>query len=282
MSPTDESARRNVGMGMRMEKIYRLQYRAKLNREYLDNEINQVVEECKENIRRLQAEGRLLTAALYYYGRQLFLYYEALGMPLEVVEPINWEQNVAKGAEKNGKEIEMKFPVGILEQGEDIQTTALHPKEFLAPLSPYLMVWPGQQEDRLWVHMYHIYHHDVPESVEQWERAAVPEERKGRIAFLREEKLFSYVYYHKAIVDEGLLQGDKYQCIALHENLLFSYFEEPKTIRNICDNMQEASMVINDWIGVDPDSHFIHMSQGGGENFMFLPALFALGVEDTK
>jgi hypothetical protein len=30
-------------------------------------------------------------------------------------------------------------------------------------------------------------------------------------------------YHHKAIVDEGLWYGDKYQSIALHENILFSY-----------------------------------------------------------
>ncbi len=165
------------------------------------------------------------------------------------------------------------------ESGEDVQATCVRPEKLLRPLEPFLQVWPGQKGDRLWVHMYHIYYHSVPESPEQWKRAAVPEKRRGRIAFLREDRLFSYTYFHKAIVDEGLLTGDRYQSIALHENILFSYFEEPKTFVNVRGDTSRESRVINDWLAVDPESHFIHMPQGKGENFMFLPALFALGVE---
>ena len=165
------------------------------------------------------------------------------------------------------------------ESGEDVQLTCLRPEELLEPLAAYLQVWPGQEGDRLWVHMYHIYYHSVPESTEQWKRAAVPEKRRGRIAFLRDDKLFSYTYFHKAIVDEGLLAGDKYQSIALHENILFSYFEEPKTFVNVLGDSARESQVIKDWLAVDPESHFIHMPLGEGENFMFMPALFAVGVE---
>lgn len=175
------------------------------------------------------------------------------------------------------------FPEGrkaLPESGEDVQTTCARPESLLMPLSPFLQLWPGQRGDRLWVHMYHIYYHSVPESPEQWRRAAVPEKRRGRIAFLRDDKLFSYTYFHKAIVDEGLLTGDRYQSIALHENILFSYFEEPKTFVNVRGDTSRESQVIRDWMAVDPEAHFIHMPQGEGENFMFLPALFALGVEE--
>ena len=252
-----------------MEHIYRLHYRAQLKKHYTEAELAEIVKACKENIRALQQEGRILTAALYYHEKMLFLYYEALGIPLEVVEPIKME----KGAKTGSR---------LLENGEDVQITAVHPNEFLAPLVPCLMKWPGQREDRYWVHMYHIYYHDIPKDAEYWRRAAVPQERKGRIAFLRDDKLFSYIYHHKAIVDEGLLTGDRYQSIALHENILFSYFEEPKTIRNIRNNYEERSKVMAGWIAANPESHFIHMPQGEGENFMFLPALFAMGVEDLK
>ena len=205
-----------------------------------------------------------MTAALYYSERMMFFYYEALGEPLAVKEPYVAveEQDV------------------ILESGEDMQTTCLYPEELLVPLSPYLQIWPGQQDYRLWKHMYHIYYNNEPESVEDWARASVPELRRGRIAFLREDKVFSYVFFHKALVDEGLLLGDRYQSIALHENILFSYFEEPKTMSNVQKDFSRESEVINEWMAVDPESHFIHMPEGGGENFMFLPALFALGVED--
>ena len=264
-----------------MEKIYRLHYRAQFKESYTEKELTQAVEECKQNIRKLQEDGRMLTAALYRHDKMLFLYYEAFGQAIEVMEPIALTSQTGsqiKSVSQDGMNTDGTAEL-IMESGEDVQTTAVHPTEFLAPLASYLCVWPGQQTDRLWVHMYYIYCHNIPESREHWKRAAVPEMRRGRIAFLRDEKLFGYVYYHKAIVDEGLLQGDKYQSIALHENILFSYFEEPKTFVNM-QNSQEESKVIEDWIAVDPESHFIHMPQGGGENFMFLPALFAMGVED--
>ena len=38
----------------------------------------------------------------------------------------------------------------------------------------------------------------------------------------RSVEMFSYTYWHYAIVQEGLLKGDKYQYISLHENVLFS------------------------------------------------------------
>ena len=245
-------------------KIYRLHYRGQLKDAYSSDILESAVQECVKNIRRAQAEGRILTAALYQSGRMLFFYYEALGEPLAVTEPI----------ESAGGRTE------LLESGEDVQTTCPLPEELLLPLNPLLQVWPGQKGDRLWVHMYHIYYHSVPENTEQWRRAAVPEKRRGRIAFLRDDKLFSYTYFHKAIVDEGLLTGDKYQSIALHENILFSYFEEPKTLVNVQGDDSKESQVIKEWLAVDPESHFIHMPMGEGENFMFLPALFALGVED--
>ena len=34
---------------------------------------------CEENARGMIRAGKMMTAALYYYGRQLFLYYEAIG-----------------------------------------------------------------------------------------------------------------------------------------------------------------------------------------------------------
>jgi hypothetical protein len=204
----------------------------------------------------------------------LFFYYEALGEQLAVAEPLSLKSD---GACAQGSSC---GSVCIPESGEDVQTTCVPPDELLAAFAPLLQVWPGQQKDRLWVHMYHIYYHSIPESVEGWKRAAVPEKRRGRISFLRDDKLFSYIAFHKAIVDEGLLTGDKYQSIALHENILFSYFEEPKTFVNVKNDTSQESRVIGEWMAVNPESHFIHVPEGQGENFCFLPALFALGVED--
>lgn len=280
-------------------KVYRLHYRGQLKEDISSDSLEDVIRNCISSIRQAQRDGRVLTAALYRSGRMLFFYYEAVGEPLAVAEPLALESVAAAGSATATGSAAMAgaaavsdivavteaavFPDGrkvLPESGEDVQTTCARPESLLMPLSPFLQLWPGQRGDRLWVHMYHIYYHSVPESPEQWRRAAVPEKRRGRIAFLRDDKLFSYTYFHKAIVDEGLLTGDRYQSIALHENILFSYFEEPKTFVNVRGDTSRESQVIRDWMAVDPEAHFIHMPQGEGENFMFLPALFALGVEE--
>ncbi len=226
-------------------KIHRMHYRAKLKEGYDKITLKKALERCEENIREAQRTGNVLTAALY------------LADTADISRTLFF------------------YYEGVAEE------EVLSPEELLAPIGDDLQVCPGITDDRIWVKMYHIYYHSVPESVETWKRAAKPELRRGRIALLYEEKLFSYVYYHKAIVDEGLLQGDKYQSIALHENVLFSYFEEPKTMVNI-KNSAEESKVIEDWLAVDPESHFIHTPECEGLNFMFLPTLFALGVEDLE
>lgn len=252
-----------------MEKVYRLHYRAQLVRKYKESELKAALDACEERVRDAQRKGRVLTAGLYYYGQMLFLYYEAVGGPLAVAEP----QAV--------KKISASEEATLLpESGEDVQLDVIYPAELLNPLEPFLQAWPGQNGDRLWVHMYHIYYHSVPESPEDWRRKRTPELRRGRIAFLREDKLFGYTYYHKAIVDEGLLYGDRYQSIALHENILFSYFEEPKQMVNVKNDTEHESRVIDEWMKADPEAHFIHMAEGKGGNFFFLPAYFALGAED--
>ena len=241
------------------EKIYRLHYRGQLQDNVSMGQLQEATEQCVRLVEQAKEQGRILTAALYQADRMLFFYYEAVGKPLPVAEPISLGEG--------------QLPP---ESGEDIQTTCIHPEDLLLPLSRLLQTWPGQRGDRYWVHMYHIYYHSIPEDVESWNRDRKPKMRRGRIAFLREDKLFSYVYFHKAIGDEGLLMGDRYQSIALHENILFSYFEEPKTMVNVKNDPDGVSKVIEEWMAADPESHFIHMPEGKGGNFMFLPALFAV------
>lgn len=179
-----------------------------------------------------------MTAALYAYGRQLFLYYE----PIE---------------------------------------KAFAPERFMAALRPLLSPWPQKEETCAWVKMHHIYWHSVPQGEADWKRSTPPQMRRGRIAYLREETMFRYVYHHVAIVDEGLLEGDKYQSIALHEDVLFSYFEEPKTMTNILRDPTQSSQAIHDWLNVNPESHFIPLPGSGGQNFLMLDPYFALGQEDA-
>lgn len=150
------------------------------------------------------------------------------------------------------------------------------PEDFCSALTPYMQLWPGIEKNRVWADMYHIYYHAVPESIEDWKRTTKPALQRGRIAFLYPGKLYSYIHHHLAIVREGLLSGDKYQSIALHENILFSYFEEPKTMINIRRDSSLTSEAIKEWMAVDPESHFMHQPECKGANFMFLPAYFVV------
>lgn len=143
------------------------------------------------------------------------------------------------------------------------------PETLFAPLAPYMEQWPEENGLTPWAPMYHIYHHSIPGDASEWvkERAS-NENRIGRIAFLKPEKLFSYTYWHYAIVQEGLLKGDKYQYISLHENVLFSYFEEPRHNVNITGK-EEESKVIDGWMAVNPESHF-DREKACGNNFLVI------------
>lgn len=154
----------------------------------------------------------------------------------------------------------------------------LTPQELFPRFTQSLELWPERKGKMPWSPMHHIYYHAIPESVEQWAREG-KKTRRGRIALLLEDKLFSYVYHHQAIVDEGLLEGDQYQSIALHGDILFSYFEEPRMNTHIKKEIKEPSQAINHWLAVDPESHFDHEFSGKG-NFRFIEELFSIGRED--
>lgn len=145
--------------------------------------------------------------------------------------------------------------------------------DLLKPMESCLQLWPEQGQPTAFAPMYPIYWHAIPGSREDWLRErATAAQRVGRIAFLRPGKEFSYIYWHYAIVQEGLLLGDKYQFISLHEQILFSYYEEPRHNVNLTGK-NEASKVIEGWMAVDPESHFDHERIGTEANFLVLPAV---------
>ena len=181
-------------------------------------------------------QGAMMTAGLYIYGKQLFLYFEPIGDP---------------------------FP----------------PERFLSALHNDLQDWPQKEKIEKWAAMYHIYWHCEPKGETDWKRAPAPLRRRGRIAYLKQDTLFEYVYHHFAIVQEGLLRGDKYMSIALHEDVLFSYFEEPRSSVNIRRTQEGESRAIQGWLDADPEAHFIHLPGSGGQNFLLLPECFAVGQE---
>ncbi|MBQ8161433.1 MAG: hypothetical protein IJ083_11925 [Clostridia bacterium] len=177
--------------------------------------------------------GDLMTAALFHYGRQVFLYYEAIG-------------------------------------------TEMEPEAFMEPLSPLLADFPQKEETCKWAKMYHVFWHDEPRSADDWKRNNPESRQRGRIAYLRHETMFEYVYHHFALTQEGLHRGDRYMSIALHEDVLFSYFEEPRSSVNIRRTDEGESEALKAWMDTDPDSHFIHLPGSEGQNFLLLPSLLAM------
>ena len=129
--------------------------------------------------------------------------------------------------------------------------------------------------------MINVYYHHIPESdLDEWEkeRTTSIKQRIGRVAFVYPDKLPSYVRYHSAIVSEGLLKGDKYAYISMHENLLFSYYEEPRSNVNI-RGIDKEPVAIQDWMAADPESHFDRV-KAKGSNFLVIPCLFSVDRVD--
>ena len=213
--------------------VYRCHYRGRLE-EADAAQLADMLQQCEQNAQRLINDGALMTAALYYYGNQLFLYYEAVG-------------------------------------------DEIRPERFMAPLHPVLSQWPQKEDTCDWALMYNVFWHDAPKDNEDWKRSVPPERRRGRIAWLKHDTMFRYVYHHFAIAEEGILQGDRYQSIALHEDILFSYFEEPRTPGNLRRDTTLQSQTIQAWLDVNPESHFIPLPGSNGSNFLLLPQYFALG-----
>lgn len=104
------------------------------------------------------------------------------------------------------------------------------PLESVQQLAPHLVDWPGEAKPRTWIPMVNVFHFNEPASKEHWLRKAPVERRAGRIAFLKREMMASYIYYHYQLQEERAFHADKYEIIAMHENLLFGYQEFPKVI----------------------------------------------------
>nr|MCR5102301.1 hypothetical protein [Butyrivibrio sp.] len=225
--------------------IRRIQYRCSFRKDSLGEEIDRVLSACKNKFVELINCGKVCNASFYRYKNMGFLYVE------EIVS--------------------------------DMDNPHLNIDEIMSELSPYLKLWPEEDGDTFWVPMINVYYHHIPDGdIDKWEyeRTTDVKQRIGRIAFVYRDKLPSYVKHHTAIVEEGLLKGDKYAYISLHENLLFSYYEEPRNNVNI-RNSEEESKVIQDWLDVDPESHF-DREKAEGSNFLVIPCLFSVDRLEYK
>ena len=119
------------------------------------------------------------------------------------------------------------------------------------------------------------FYHDIPTTAGDWLRERHSGAQHGRIAVLKPDKWCSYMEYHLKLVSEGLLEGDRWHLISVQENLLFSYLEEPRTHVNIRHKPGVPSAELQEWLAVDPESHFEHFAkeQQGPDapNFVYLP-----------
>ena len=186
-------------------------------------------------LQKAQAEGRILTASLFRYENHLFFYAEGLNRPFT-------------------------------------------PQGLCPALDAALLSWPpalGEAAPRPWAAMQPYFYHDIPTTAGDWLRERHSGAQHGRIAVLKPDKWCSYMEYHLKLVSEGLLEGDRWHLISVQENLLFSYLEEPRTHVNIRHKPGVPSAELQEWLAVDPESHFEHFAkeQQGPDapNFVYLP-----------
>ena len=219
--------------------IIRSQYRCSFKQAGDEKTFDQMIARCRDDFEKLIKAGKVINASFYRFKSMGFLYVE---------EAVDKEDDIGLAVDR-----------------------------VMADLNTYLKPWPEEDGDVFFAPMINVYYHHIPENeVEKWEyeRTTDKKERIGRIAFVYPVKLPSYVMYHNAIVEEGLLKGDKYAYISMHENILFSYYEEPRNNVNI-KNSEEESKVIQDWLNVDPESHFDRV-KAQGSNFLVIPCLFSV------
>ena len=219
--------------------IRRMQYRCSFKTIVDQHPFDSLVERCRENLESLVKAGKLCNASFYRYENMGFLYLE------EIVS--------------------------------DNTEVLLDVDKAMSDLRPFLKPWPEEYKDTYFVPMINVYYHHIPEdNLDEWEheRTTDKKTRVGRVAFVYPNKMPSYVKYHTQIVEEGLLRGDKYAFISMHENLLFSYYEEPRNNVNI-KGLDEESIVIKKWMEADPESHF-DREKAKGENFLVIPMLFSV------
>jgi hypothetical protein len=133
----------------------------------------------------------------------------------------------------------------------------IHPEEMFESLKDYLVDWPGHAEMRKWIPMVDVFHFNEPVSAEHWLRKQPVERRVGRVAHLKPEMIASYVYYHYQLQEERAFLGDKYEIIAIHENLMFGYQEFPKVVEEpLAPKKLNTSGTPVNWNDSRMDLHF--------------------------
>jgi len=138
---------------------------------------------------------------------------------------------------------------------------SIDPHELFTHCEDALVTWPGTNEPRIWVPMMDIFHYQKPISEKHWLRKNASARPYARIAYLKPDKVASYVFYHYQYQEEQPGDGDKYGMISLHENLIFFYSEDPATVEPPpYSGHLSTSNTPPDWSGT-MEPHFIPWGQ---------------------
>ncbi len=105
------------------------------------------------------------------------------------------------------------------------------PDKLVGELNSCLEEWPGLDSTRHWVPMMDIFHYNRPINTDHWRRKQPVQKRCARITRLKDDMFSSYIFYHYQLQEEKpSIVGNKYGIIAVHENLMFFYHEEPVVV----------------------------------------------------
>jgi hypothetical protein len=153
----------------------------------------------------------------------------------------------------------------------------IQPEELFESMDLFLEDWPGKPEMRKWIQLVDVFHFNEPVSREHWERKEPVQQRVGRVAHLKPEMISSYIYYHYQLQEERAFLGDKYEIIAMHENLLFGYQEFPKVIEEpLAPKKLQTKGTPENWNDSRMELHFQPWEDG---HLFFKPIelVFAIG-----
>jgi hypothetical protein len=156
----------------------------------------------------------------------------------------------------------------------------IQPEEIFSSIDIFLENWPGKNEMRKWIPMIDVFHFNEPVSYEHWKRKHPVERRAGRIAHIKPEMMSSYIYYHYQLQEERAFLGEKYEIIAMHENLLFGYQEFPKIVEEpLAKKKLTTSGTPKNWEDSRMDLHF-QAWEDGYLYFKHIEQIFAYYIEE--
>lgn len=157
----------------------------------------------------------------------------------------------------------------------------VHPLEVAGAAAPHLIDWAGETELRKWIPMVDVFHFNEPADREHWLRKEPVERRTGRVAHLKREMMASYIYYHYQLQEERAFLGDKYEIIAMHENLLFGYQEFPKVIEEpVVPGRLATKGTPENWGDSRMDLHFQPWEDDGYLYFKPVEPVYAYYIGD--